>query len=121
MSTCAFCHSSCGQLVCGRCGQSHYCNIECQRKDWKTHKNECKPSKKDITATKDEALDFDKHQNKTSVNEEFMTFVWELEEKEFDNFQKSGECRSDDIEIEVEKYSDFKWEWILKSNENRVE
>ncbi len=31
---------------CGRCKKVYYCNKECQRKDWKTHKQICKKSTK---------------------------------------------------------------------------
>eukprot|EP01084_Bolivina_argentea_P256210 431273_1 len=53
--------------------------------------------------------------------EEFMTFVWEIEEKEFDNFRKTGECKSDEIEIEEEKYNAYKWEWALRSTGTEAE
>lgn len=28
--------------MCSRCKKVSYCNEECQRKDWNTHKNDCK-------------------------------------------------------------------------------
>lgn len=31
-------------LRCGRCRDAYYCNRECQRRDWKSHKPSCYPS-----------------------------------------------------------------------------
>ncbi len=28
-------------MQCERCLNAYYCNVECQRKDWKRHKKEC--------------------------------------------------------------------------------
>ena len=30
-------------MVCGRCRKAHYCSRECQKKDWKQHKQSCSP------------------------------------------------------------------------------
>jgi hypothetical protein len=37
--------------VCGRCKMAAYCNVECQRGHWKTHKAECK-ERKDVSGTR---------------------------------------------------------------------
>lgn len=29
-------------LRCGKCKQSYYCNIDCQKQDWATHRINCK-------------------------------------------------------------------------------
>jgi hypothetical protein len=29
-------------MKCGRCKQVSYCNVDCQKADWKTHKPVCK-------------------------------------------------------------------------------
>ncbi|KAJ3129132.1 hypothetical protein HK098_002373 [Nowakowskiella sp. JEL0407] len=34
--------SFCELKHCGRCLEASYCSVDCQRKDWKTHKNRCK-------------------------------------------------------------------------------
>ena len=40
---CSFCNSHSSQLkVCSRCKFVFYCSRECQTKDWKFHKNNCK-------------------------------------------------------------------------------
>eukprot|EP01084_Bolivina_argentea_P256209 431271_1 len=133
MATCALCKKSCGKLVCGRCRQSHYCNKECQRKHWKTHKNTCKTQKKDINAKRTnkveeqhQPLDFDEQQVNGSnsdidADDGFMKFSWDVEEKELNNFRKTGECKSDEIEIEEEKYNAYKWEWALRSTGTEAE
>ena len=33
-----------GLLSCGRCREVKYCSVECQRKDWKKHKSNCRNS-----------------------------------------------------------------------------
>ena len=48
------CHI-CGNVIasaCGGCGNVSYCGRDCQRKDWKNHKNQCKCYK----ITKDQSL-----------------------------------------------------------------
>ena len=44
---CTFCHSLSRTRRCGGCENAHYCNRECQKKDWKTHKVVCVFQKKD--------------------------------------------------------------------------
>eukprot|EP01083_Nonionella_stella_P163914 541042_1 len=39
---CALCKSSNATSVCGKCKNVYYCNVECQRSDWKQHKKVCK-------------------------------------------------------------------------------
>lgn len=41
MYTCASCNKACGNLRCARCKKTFYCNTECQRNHWRTHKCEC--------------------------------------------------------------------------------
>ena len=41
-----------GGKKCARCKQVHYCNRECQRAHWKTHKPNCKELKKDLELAK---------------------------------------------------------------------
>lgn len=42
---CAFCKTINEKLkICGNCNSTHYCGIECQKKDWKNHKKLCKKS-----------------------------------------------------------------------------
>jgi hypothetical protein len=40
---CDCCHQAGAATMqyCGRCRNAAYCNAECQRSDWKRHKNEC--------------------------------------------------------------------------------
>eukprot|EP01084_Bolivina_argentea_P294146 506051_1 len=42
MSRCDYCFKSGTTKFCGRCKSSYYCNVECQRNDWKRHKKNCK-------------------------------------------------------------------------------
>lgn len=41
MYTCASCGSNCSKCKCSKCKQVYYCNVECQRKHWKEHKEMC--------------------------------------------------------------------------------
>lgn len=42
--TCGYCHNfNLDAKVCGRCRLVRYCNPECQKLAWKTHKTVCKP------------------------------------------------------------------------------
>jgi len=42
---CASCQGVSGKLLtCSVCEVTHYCNRECQKKDWKRHKTECCPN-----------------------------------------------------------------------------
>ena len=41
---CKVCSNPASRQLCGRCHKVSYCSIDCQRKDWPTHKNLCKPS-----------------------------------------------------------------------------
>lgn len=43
--SCAVCHTKKNLQVCSRCHKVRYCGIECQKKDWLTHKQNCSPSK----------------------------------------------------------------------------
>ncbi|KAJ7760073.1 hypothetical protein DFH07DRAFT_816803 [Mycena maculata] len=41
------CDAGCGKhadLICSGCKTARYCGAECQKKDWKTHKKDCKSS-----------------------------------------------------------------------------
>lgn len=41
--TCGYCYREAHDLLrCGRCKKTSYCNEECQRVDWKSHKISCK-------------------------------------------------------------------------------
>ena len=43
VKSCALCGKSSMKLMsCGKCGKVKYCGKECQRKHWKSHKNNCK-------------------------------------------------------------------------------
>jgi TPR repeat protein len=42
---CSTCDSGTDLKSCAGCGQVWYCNAECQKKDWKKHKEMCKKSK----------------------------------------------------------------------------
>ena len=46
MSECAGCGSESAKNRCGGCNQVYYCDKQCQRKHWKTHKKQCKFKKK---------------------------------------------------------------------------
>ena len=35
------------KLKCSRCLTAQYCGKECQKKDWKVHKNNCKDNNSD--------------------------------------------------------------------------
>ncbi|KAJ3256206.1 SET and MYND domain-containing protein 3 [Boothiomyces macroporosus] len=43
---CSTCFRENAELRCSSCTVNHYCNVSCQRKDWKIHKLECKGFKK---------------------------------------------------------------------------
>lgn len=45
---CAVCKANTSQN-CARCKKVHYCSKECQQKDWKNHKRNCKPKAESIT------------------------------------------------------------------------
>lgn len=40
--SCQKCGKTDNLKKCGRCHNVFYCNVECQRSDWKYHKNNCK-------------------------------------------------------------------------------
>lgn len=40
---CAACGATGSALQCGRCKAVHYCGRECQKRDWKNHKESCVP------------------------------------------------------------------------------
>ena len=42
---CYFCHKEHPRNRCGKCQLAYYCDIECQRADWKAHKKHCVSSK----------------------------------------------------------------------------
>lgn len=42
---CQICGNKGKLLQCARCHDAYYCSVECQKKDWPSHKNGCKPSK----------------------------------------------------------------------------
>lgn len=44
---CTFCNLA-SRFRCGKCKDSRYCSKECQSKDWKNHKNNCKEAPKTI-------------------------------------------------------------------------
>lgn len=39
---CAVCKKKENLKSCSRCKKVHYCSVECQKKDWNTHKQDCK-------------------------------------------------------------------------------
>lgn len=53
LKTCGQCQKESNDLkVCSRCTLIYYCNPDCQKKAWKTHKTICKePTKETISAT----------------------------------------------------------------------
>lgn len=44
--TCETCGNHDGLKRCKECKMSYYCSFECQKADWKDHKNECRNTKK---------------------------------------------------------------------------
>ena len=44
-SPCAACDNANATLFCSRCGNTYYCNVKCQRKNWKHHKKQCRKYK----------------------------------------------------------------------------
>lgn len=38
---CNTCLSTKDLKFCGKCGKVRYCSKDCQKKDWKVHKNSC--------------------------------------------------------------------------------
>lgn len=40
--SCDACGKECVPSKCGGCGKARYCGKECQKSDWKNHKEECK-------------------------------------------------------------------------------
>ena len=40
---CSFCSGTQNLSNCGRCRKVKYCSKDCQKKDWKNHKSNCKP------------------------------------------------------------------------------
>src|SRR5579863_10764135 len=48
---CNFCHDSLTGLInkCSRCQIAIYCGVDCQKKDWPSHKKECKEPAIDTT------------------------------------------------------------------------
>ncbi len=45
---CHTCQKLAKKHLCGRCGSTSYCSIECQKTDWKSHKNICEIVDSDI-------------------------------------------------------------------------
>lgn len=39
---CAWCNRVCRRVICKKCGLSAYCNAECQKQHWPTHKKLCR-------------------------------------------------------------------------------
>ena len=44
-------------MKCRGCEVVHYCSAECQKKDWKTHKVQCKSIKAKVAAYKEKAIE----------------------------------------------------------------
>ena len=55
MSECQHCKKLGAKSYCSSCKSSYYCNVECQRADWKKHKRKCKKLRK--KQTKDNKTD----------------------------------------------------------------
>eukprot|EP01084_Bolivina_argentea_P159064 277047_1 len=55
-SVCHVCNAATSN-VCSGCKRVRYCNVNCQRQDWKRHKKECKKWRQEL------------HQNKTEIKE----------------------------------------------------
>ncbi|GMI13437.1 hypothetical protein TrLO_g4184 [Triparma laevis f. longispina] len=47
---CEYCGKDYAKKRCGGCRVMLYCNAECSKVAWKTHKKECKKSKKNTVA-----------------------------------------------------------------------
>lgn len=43
-NTCAFCSKKSCEQFCAGCNKIYYCSVDCQKKDWATHKTNCKKS-----------------------------------------------------------------------------
>ena len=43
--SCPVCGVHPATKICSNCKARKFCSIECQRKDWKTHKNNCTPGR----------------------------------------------------------------------------
>ena len=73
---CHECHKWSGQLTsplkrCSRCHLVYYCSIECQKKDWSSHKDLCK-----INAAKPGGKKFALKRNLKPFEENIFCFPW---------------------------------------------
>ena len=71
---CSCCHKKCSRN-CGKCFVTTYCNLECQIRDWKNHKKECRSILEKFTVLVNVSL------NKDMVNLELFKVVPGLEPK----------------------------------------
>ena len=45
---CGFCQKECELLKCSRCKEVYYCDVVCQKADWKEHKKSCEGPPKSL-------------------------------------------------------------------------
>eukprot|EP01084_Bolivina_argentea_P094955 170720_1 len=74
-SNCATCYKPNATLVCSKCKNTYYCNVECQVKHWKQHKKNCFNSLINLKIDIDE-----KHDNAPDIQETYTQY-----ENEFPN------------------------------------
>jgi hypothetical protein len=77
LTQCATCSDMNANSSCSRCHQVRYCNVQCQRKDWKRHRLFCNmsPIKTALDETSNPLTQF--HTTRPEVFKKMMTLIKE--------------------------------------------
>ena len=71
---------------CGQCHLVHYCSVECQRKDWKTHKKNCKDTDTWLQEQADKKLlKYDDFEEIKKLGDGNFTQIFQVFHKKFPN------------------------------------
>lgn len=97
VNVCSFCNkiNTSGKLlqVCSRCKSTRYCNAECQRGHWKTHKKRCKELANALKPGQDApapklGIDFDEH---NATDKHKMVFDAIVKKYKLNSDEKAGD------------------------------